>query len=215
MLYYLPGCDFNANHPEAGAKLRNYMLAKEGIAQAPCCRKDLSELRPGDTIIENCTLCELVLSERLLQVRFVSLYEWLLDDADFPWPDLSGRVMTLQDCARTRTNAGIQAAVRACLERMHVMWVEVEENHDQTRFDGVWLYNPPAPDCLEVAPRTFAELEKRRTLLPPEEQEARMRAWCEQYETEEVAVYCNGCERGVRLGGKRPFQVLELLAEGL
>ena len=33
--------------------------------------------------------------------------------------------------------------------------------------------------------------------------------------TEEVAVYCNGCERGILLGGGKPVHMIELLASGL
>ncbi|MDO4528640.1 MAG: hypothetical protein Q4C03_07670 [bacterium] len=215
MHYYLPGCDFNKNHPQAGAKLRDYMLSQVGFAEAPCCRAKSLGVLPDDTIVENCTLCELVLTERVPQTHLVSLYEWVLDDPAFPWPDFAGREMTLQDCARTRTNHALHDAVRACLDRMHVTYHELAQNREQTTFDGVWLYNPPAPDCVEVAPRTFAELETRRTLLEPEEQKQRMETWVGQYPTGEVVVYCNGCERGVRLGGKQPFPLLELLAEGL
>ncbi|MDO4538056.1 MAG: hypothetical protein Q4B54_07830 [Coriobacteriales bacterium] len=215
MQYYLPGCDFNKNHPEAGAKLREYMLAQHGLTEAPCCRARELSAGADDTIVENCTLCELMLTERFPQTRLISLYEWVLSDPAFPWPDFTGREMTLQDCARARNNPQLQDAVRACLDRMHVRYLELEQRREQTRFDGVWLYNPPAPDCVELAPHTFAELERRRELLPPAEQKQRMEQWVARYATDEVAVYCNGCERGVRLGGKQPFQVIELLAEGL
>ena len=119
--------------------------------------------------------------------------------------------MVLQDCWRTRTNTRLQDDIRACLDRMHINYHELPERRSQTHFCGTWLNNPPAPDCAELAPHTFARLEEVRELLSPEEQEARMRAWCANYPTDEVIVYCNGCERGVALGGKQPVQVLELL----
>ena len=43
MLYYLPGCDVNKNHPEAGRKLRAYMKAR-GAAIAQCCQWDVDYL---------------------------------------------------------------------------------------------------------------------------------------------------------------------------
>lgn len=215
MRFYLPGCDFNANHPVAGAKMRDYLLSQEGMREAPCCRKDISMLEVGDTVIQNCTLCQLMLAERSPQLQVTSLYEYVLADEGFPWPDFSGRTMTLQDCYRTRHDARLQAAVRACLERMHITYLEMPENHERTRFCGIWLSTPAAPDCVELAPRTFAELDRVRRVLSSEEQEAKMRAWAQGYPTDEVAVYCNGCERGVRLGGRHPFPLVELLAEGL
>lgn len=215
MLYYLPGCDVNANHPTAGARLRAYMLSKDAVAEAPCCRKDIGVLEPGDTLIQNCTLCQLMLAERVPQVQVVSLYEHLLADEAFPWPDFAGRTMTLQDCYRTRHDTRLQAAIRACLDRMHISYLEMPESHERTRFCGIWLMGPAAPDCLELAPQTFAELERVREILSPDAQEALMRTWAENYPTDEVAVYCNGCERGVRMGGKTPVHMVELLAAGL
>ena len=215
MLYYLPGCDVSANHPTAGAKLRDYLLSRTDITEAPCCRKDISILHPDDTVIQNCTLCQLMLAERAPQVQMVSLYDHLLEDEDFPWPDFSGRTLTLQDCYRTRHDARLQAAIRACLDRMHITYLEMPEHHGRTRFCGVWLMGPAAPDCLELAPKTFAELGRVRQILTPEEQEARMRDWAQGYPTDEVAVYCNGCERGVRMGGKTPVHMVELMAAGL
>lgn len=215
MLYYLPGCDVNKNHPIAGAKLRRYLLARGDIAEATCCRKDIGMLEAGDTVIQNCTLCQLMLAERVPEVRVVSLYEYLLADEAFPWPDFSDRTLTLQDCYRTRHDARLHAAVRRCLDCMRVSYVEMPEHHGNTRFCGVWLMGPAAPDCLELAPHTFAELDRMRESLEPKEQEARMHAWAKECPTDEIAVYCNGCERGVSLGGKTPVHLIELLAAGL
>lgn len=42
-----------------------------------------------------------------------------------------------------------------------------------------------------------------------------MHQWCQHYTTQQIAVYCNGCEKGIKLGGKQPIHMVELLAEGL
>ncbi len=215
MIYYLPGCDVAANHPEAIARLRAYLLSQEGVREAPCCRRDLGVLEPGDTVVQNCTLCQLMLAERVPEVTVTSLYEHVLADGSFPWPDFSGRTVALQDCFRTRRDARLQDAVRACLTRMGMAFLEMPERRESSRFCGVWLMNPAAKDCPPLAPRTFAELDRVREVLPARDQEERMRAWAEGYPTDEVAVYCNGCERGVRMGGKRPLHMVELLAAGM
>lgn len=215
MDYAIVGCDYAARHPEVGARIRAYYDTRDDIRLLPCCRRDLSALRPGDTVTIGCTLCDLMLAERVPFVRLRSIYRLLLEDEHFVWPDYAGREMTLQDCWRVRHDVPLQDDVRACLARMNVRWHELPERREDTTFCGTWLNNPPAPDCAELAPRTFARLEEVRELLPPEEQELRMRSWCEHYPTDEVAVYCNGCERGVALGGRRPVQVLELLFPSL
>lgn len=213
MYYYIPGCDVRRNHPAAISKLEKYMNSK-GIHTAECCRKDLSFLREEDVIIENCTLCELMLAERTDTESFISLYEYLLKD-DFAWPDYQGITLTLQDCFRTRNNASIQEAVRRCLKLMNINVIETAENRSETEFCGVWLNNPPAHDCVQLAPKTFDELDHYRHLLTSGEQKEKMEKWVRQYETEKVAVYCNGCERGIRLGGGNPVHMVELIARDL
>lgn len=213
MDYYIPGCDVRRNHPEAVAKMETWMK-RQGISPAACCRKDLSFLRKTDRIIENCTLCELMLKERVPEVPFISLYEYL-DQTEFEWPDYQGKQLTLQDCRRTAENVCLQDAVRSILKKMNIRIVEMENNRERSEYCGVWYNNPPAPDCVELAPVTFAELEKQRVLLSKEDQETKMREWVKQYTTDEIAVYCNGCEKGIRLGGGRPVHLIELITRDL
>ena len=90
------------------------------------------------------------------------------------------------------------------------------ENYDKTKYCGVWLNNSPAKDCIEVAPQTFSRIIKNDIhLLSLEKQKEQMINWVKQYTTKQILVYCNGCERGVKLGGKQPLHMIELLAEGL
>ena len=98
---------------------------------------------------------------------------------------------------------------------MNIRVVEIPENRSAAGFCGVWLYGPAAPDCAELAPETFTDLERYRVIFSPEEQEARMREWVRRYKTDEVAVYCNGCERGIRMGGGHPVHMVELIARDL
>lgn len=37
----------------------------------------------------------------------------------------------------------------------------------------------------------------------------------EQYETEQMAIYCNGCEKGSKDGGGHPIHMIELISECL
>lgn len=210
MIYYIPGCDVLRNHPEAGKCALDYMK-KKGISEGPCCRKDLSSLKDGDTLITNCTQCNLIFAERVPKVKIISLYEYLLNESDYEWKDFHGETMTLQDCWRMRHNPSIHDAVRKCLSSMNVTVTELPKNREEADFCGVWLNSPPAPDCVEVAPETFAELEKHRVILTPEEQKRRMTEYVTQLHTERTIVYCNGCEKGIRLGGGNPLHMIEML----
>ncbi len=214
MLYYLPGCDTNKNHPEAGKKMQDYMHAK-GAAIAPCCKFDLSSIEQGAMLVQNCTQCDIVLRERRPDLTVISLYEFVLGDQDFSWADLGGRRVTVQDCYRTRNDALLQHSVRECLRRANVRFTEAPENHKETTYCGVWLNNPADPVVAAVAPKTFAKLAEVREVLSPEKQKARMEEKVRSIETEEIAVYCNGCEKGIRLGGGKPLHLIEVLAAGL
>ena len=213
MKYYLPGCDVRSNHPQASAKMLKY-LQSAGIEKAECCRKDLSFLKEGDSIIENCTLCELMLKERVPNIPFQSLYEYLLT-TDFSWPDHQGETMVIQDCFRVRDNPTLHNAVREALKRMNIQIIEVENNREKSEYCGVWLNNSPAADCVKLAPDTFSKLELYRHVLTLQEQEEKMKERVKQYQGKPVVVYCNGCERGIRLGQGNPVHLIELITRDL
>ena len=215
MIWFLPGCTTTELHPEAAAKLKAYMT-KKGLPEAPCCKKDVSVLKEGDTVITCCTNCDLMFAERTPYLTAVPVYEYLLQDPDFPWPDYGGRRITLQDCWRMRNDRAIQDAVRGCMRMMNIEIVELPDNREKSTYCGVWLNTPITPENLKYAPKTFGEIrDKYLQILSPEEKKAKMEERMKVYPTEEVAVYCNGCERGIHLGGKTPRHLVELLAGGL
>ena len=146
----------------------------------------------------------------------MSLWEYLLEDEAFPWPDYGGERITVQDCWRARKNAPLLDAVRECLRRMNMEPVELAENREKTEFDGVWRFQTFSPAQLNSAPKFFGEVQARySTPLPEEEQVERMREWVKQYTTERVVTYCNACLRGVRMGGGNGVHLGALLAERL
>lgn len=215
MLHYLPGCDVKKNHNDAINKIIRYMENKGAIIDQ-CCRVKKKLLNENDIMINNCTLCELVLSETHQENECKSLYEFVLQDESFPWSDHHRDKITIQDCWRTRDNLKLQNAIRECLIKMNFEIIELEENYNQTKFDGVWLYNNPAQNCLETAPITFKNIQDNYVmLLDEEEQIKKMQDWCKKYETDKVLVYCNGCERGIKIGRGKPVHIVELIAENL
>ena len=211
MIYYLPGCDFAKNHPEASRIMTEYLL-KKGMKIAQCCQNETDYFSEGDTLITNCTQCSIIMKERIPYVRQLSLYEYLLTDEEFIWPDYASETMTVQDCRRTAEYKEMQEAVRECLRRMNISFIETEENKENSTFCGVWLNNPANPVCVKAAPETFRKLEQYREILSPEEQKKKMIEHVRSYSTEKVIVYCNGCEKGLKLGGGHPVHLMELLA---
>lgn len=216
MRHYMPGCDVAKNHPREIKAIQHYMVEKKQAVIDRCCRVSNKLLETGDIIINNCTLCELMLRETHPNNQIISLYEYVLSDPEFPWADFEGLCLTVQDCWRTRNNRQMQDAIRECLVRMHVQIIETEENYEKTKFDGMWLFGNPRQDCVDTAPVICKDImENYVEPLPEDEQIARMKDWVSRYSTEQVLVYCNGCERGIRVGGGHPIHLVELLAKGL
>ena len=152
MRHYMPGCDVAKNHPREIKAIQNYMVEKKQAVIDRCCRVSNKLLETGDIIINNCTLCELMLRETHPNNQIISLYEYVLSDPEFPWADFEGLCLTVQDCWRTRNNRQMQDAIRECLVRMHVQIIETEENYEKTKFDGMWLFGNPRQDCVDTAP---------------------------------------------------------------
>ena len=74
--------------------------------------------------------------------------EFLLTRRDFPWPDLRGETITLQDCFRARGKTSLQDAARECLRRMNARIVEMPDSRDAETYDGTSCsMGPPHGTC--------------------------------------------------------------------
>lgn len=217
MYVYLPSCNFTAACPDSSKKIKAYLAAKPDVRVAGCCRPTQKTLAAGDTVLSICLTCSAITREVSPQVGEMSFWDYLLHDPDFPWPDFGGERMTVQDCWRARHKPALQKAVRACMARMHLEPVELEENFEKTQFDGVWRFSDaPIRRNIGIAPVYFSEVQEHGiTPLPPEEQQARMTAWAKQYTTPRVLTYCNACLQGVRMGGADGVHLMELLTARL
>ena len=213
---YFPSCRFTAAFPEVSRRIQVYLSEKPDIAVMGCCRPGQAQLDPGDTVLTICTSCALITREASPHAREMSIYQYLLDDPAFPWPDLCGERIAVQDCRRVRTDAVLQDAVRECLRRMNAVPVELPENRQNTRFDGVWYFNPAAPGNLSIAPKTFGAIRDHElTLLPKEEQLSRMRSHAASLPDLRIAAYCNACVSGLKMGGANAVHLMELITRDL
>lgn len=216
MIYYLPSCKYKAAHPQSSQKIQRYLSGLPDVRIAGCCRVSQSLFAPGDTVLTNCTSCAAITDEVSPQAKECSVYEYLLGIPDFPWPDYAGEAITVQDCYRSRHKPAMMRAVRECLRRMDLRPVELAENLENTRFDGVFQFAPVAKGNLELAPAFFTPIQQSYVEpLPPEEQKKRMQEWVRQYRTDRVVVYCNSCLAGVRLGGANGVHLLDLITRDL
>ncbi len=213
-VYYFPGCKYKAHNPEASGKLAAYLDRHHGIVTTGCCSID--HVLPGseDTVLYQCPTCGLILAESSSHSELKSVYEYLLEDEDFVWPDHSGKVMTVQDCWRTRNDRAYCEAVRRAAEKMNITVKEIENNFEKTDICGPTLFRAPSPRYETLAPESLV---KNGNFHPcsEEEQKEKMIEHGKQYETEEVICYCTGCMEGVRMGNHEPVHLLDLILASL
>ena len=224
--YYIASCVFTARHPELSAAIRRYVGGVLGLPVVRCCvpryklrsftdkmpegalreewqaLPDCAGFQPGDTVYSLCHNCSAIIEEQKPGVRVRSLWELLLEEGVFSFPDYGGMEMAVQDCWRAYDRKEEQDAVRELLRRMNVRPVDLAKNREATEFCGISLLRPAPPRNLKLAPKRYVENAKGR-FLPhsPEEQEAAMRAYAATLPQMPVAVYCHYCEEGLELAG--------------
>lgn len=156
--------------------------------------------------------CSAIFEERHPEIQRKSFWELILEDKNFQYPNHHGEAITIQDCWRSKENFVEQEAVRELLRRMNFKVVELPENHEETKFCGVSLYQPQPPRNPKLAPRRFLYgaqgLFQEHT---PEQKKLLMEEHCAQIRTEKVVAYCHYCVRGLKLGGSQVFHLAELL----
>ncbi len=212
MYIYYPSCNFQRIFPETAQRIRAYLETQPDVRIAGCCKVTQELPKPEDIIVTICMSCMHLLDEMRPEVRKMNLFEFLLTREDFSWPDLHGRIFTLQDYFRARGKHGIHEAVRYCLCRTGADIVEMPDNLDEERYCGSFMLHEPYPQTLKYAPHYFGEyLPPYLTVLPPEEWPAYMRVHISGYTTQEIVGYCNTCVHDAREVGADIYHLAELL----
>ena len=163
-------------------------------------------------MVSLCHNCAAIFEERHPEILRQSLWELILEDENFKYPNYGGEKITVQDCWRQKENFSEQNAVREILRRMNFEIVELEENFERTKFCGYSLYQPQPPRNPKLAPKRF--LHGAQGLFKEhsqQEKENLMREYCAKIPTEKVVAYCHYCVRGLKLGGKNAFHLAQIL----
>ena len=235
--FYVASCVFTEGEPALSKKIQEYIQKKFGIPTIRCCTdqykvKEFEERMPdwyqqewksiphfqkhaeSSTMVSICHNCSAIFEEQYPQIKRLSIWELILQDEKFPYPNYNGEKMTLQDCWRSKENKKEQDAVRNLMQRMNIEIVELNENHEHTKFCGYSLYQPQPIRNPKLAPKRFAEgvkdLFKEHTV---EEKKKIMGKYCSSIQTEKVVAYCHYCIRGLELGGKQGLHLARLLFE--
>ena len=232
--FFVASCVFTEEYPELSKKIQKY-IAEKNLPIIRCCVanykvedfenrmpdwyreewkgiKHFEKFSAGSTMVSLCHNCSAIFEERHPEIFRQSIWEYILEDENFQYPNYGGEKITVQDCWRQKENLAEQKAVRKILRRMNFEIVELEENFQRTKFCGYSLYQPQPARNAKLAPKRFVEnakgLFQEHT---QQEKEDLMREHCKKISTEKVVAYCHYCARGLRLGGKKTFHLAELL----
>ena len=236
MNYYIASCVFTSKYPALSARIQEYVREHYGLSVVRCCvpkyklreftekmpEGDLREhwaslpdsgaFAPGDHVYSLCHNCNNIIEEMHPGVLVHSLWERIDRDPDFCFPDYEGLTVTVQDCWRSRDRKEEQAAVRSLLHKMHIQFVEADENHQATEFCGNSLYRPQPPRNPRLAPRHYVDGAAGK-FIPhtPEEQKKLMQDYCARFTTDTVVCYCHYCLEGLLDGGVDGRHIAALL----
>lgn len=235
--FFVASCVFTEEYPELSRKVQTYVRETFALPIIRCCVASykVSEFEnrmpdwyreewraiphyqkfpAGSTMVSLCHNCSAIFEERHPEIQRQSLWELILEDENFRYPDYGGEKIAVQDCWRQKENRSEQNAVRELLRRMNFQIVELEENFERTKFCGYSLYQPQPPRNPKLAPKRF--LYSAQGLFKEHSQEEKlqlMQEYCAKIPVEKVAAYCHYCVRGLNLGGKTGLHLARLLFE--
>ena len=209
---FLPSCKVKAKYKSQSEKLRAYLEERESAETVGCCKVFCSRITAADSAIVICNNCAAIMEESSAASEIDFVWEIIDADPAFPFPDYHGEEMTIQDCWRAYEKRNVQDAIRSLLGKMNIKVLELEENHEKTRFCGADLLEP----CTEVekkfAPERYA-VQGADMYHPMSEEDADwwLEEYCRQIQSRKVICYCMACLDGINRGGKEAVHLLELL----
>jgi len=229
---YIASCVLSRNYPEISRKAIDYM-EKQGIPVMRCCVNKYKirefedamdesiaekwkslphylEMNKGDTVVSACHNCTNIIMETRPEIHTISLYEHILHDDHFVYPDYRGEVMMLQDCWRAADHDEEKSAVRELLKRMNITVVEMEEKED---FCGVSLYRPQPVRNPRMAPGHYGPEKTTGKFgsYTEEQQREFMIRHTDKIPTDKVVCYCHYCLEGLQMSGKEAEHLINLL----
>jgi hypothetical protein len=229
---YVASCVFTKIYPEISQKIQGYVKERFGMRVIRCCVPkykltefenampewyrgtwrsipSYEEFEPGETMVSLCHNCAAIFEETRPDVKRKSLWELILEDERFRYPDMKGASAFVQDCWRSFDNVAEQHAVREILHRMNVRTTEMSGEID---FCGISTMRPAPIRNLKLAPVRFVQnAEGRFTQCTDNEQKTAMTTHCKQFGDENVICYCHYCAEGLKLGGANAFHLADLL----
>lgn len=187
---FAPGCALLLYKPGLAGKLLAHLVSRLGPLElfSACCHHT-PEVPLGASVITVCPGCERRYRQNYAEPLSVSLWEMLLTDGRFPFPDYHGEKMTIIDACPTRDQGRIHDAVRALAEKMNIVLREPANTREKGTCCGDSFYGA----------------------LPTDQVIGQMTAKGEKMPAGDILVYCVSCAKSMFVAGRRPRYLVDLL----
>lgn len=187
---FAPGCALLLYKPRLAEKLHAHLSSRLAAVDlfSPCCHHTPA-LPTGARVVTVCPGCDRRYRQNYPEPRSLPLWEVLLRDDSFPFPDYGGERMTIIDACPTRDQARIHDAVRALAARMNIALVEPGRTREKGTCCGDSCYGA----------------------LPAAEVVGQMKAKGEEMPPGDILVYCVSCSKSMFVAGRRPRYLVDLL----
>ena len=139
--FFVASCVFTEEYPELSRKVQKY-ISEKNLPVIRCCVANYKveefenrmpenyrdewrsiehyrKFPSGSTMVSICHNCSAIFEERHPEINLQSIWELILEDENFNYPNYHGEKITVQDCWRQKENLAEQKAVREILRRMN------------------------------------------------------------------------------------------------
>lgn len=187
---FAPGCALLIYKPHLARRLHEVLAENvERIETHPtCCRHD-AQFTVETEVINVCPGCDKRYRKDHEHASTTSLWEILATTDFFPFPDYQEKAMTIIDACPTRDQERVHVAIRTLVHKMNISLLEPANTGTRSICCGDSLWGEVPTE------RVQAQMTRRASEMP----------------VEDVVVYCVSCSLAVRLGGKRPRYMIDLL----
>ncbi len=187
---YAPGCAFTLYKPDLVERLHTILNEYLGeMDRLLTCCKNAPSLEPGTAVISTCPGCDKRYRENYQGSSNIALWEILAKSDFFPFPDYSGKKMSIIDACPTRDQVRVHDGVRSVLHKMNITLIEPKSTRTKSICCGDSFWG----------------------LIPTDEVKNQMIKRTLEMPVEEVVVYCVSCSKSVFIGGKTPHYLIDLL----
>ena len=138
---YAPGCAFVLYKPDLVGRL--HAILNENLGERErlltCC-KNIPPLEPGTQVISTCPGCDKRYRTNYEDSSNVALWEILAVSDFFPFPDYSGKKMSIIDACPTCDQVRVHDAVRVVLNKMNITLIEPKNTRTKSTCCGDSFY---------------------------------------------------------------------------